>query len=328
VPMNILRSAEEADPVAAESSSPTIPAAAMHDVSDAEATAFVDTLLGGADEWKSPRIRYRLSSDFQADWKAEIGHWLKTAERHSFLPALLDRLLKRAKRGTRSVGVDPNDKRHNELVAELAPAMVTHYFVHTGWTFGRWEPVTGGAVDVDVELEAPDRCRVHLQGKAPDQPGSVVDHRRVDGEYNSRVLAAVAHAANQLPRVGGEAKFVAVCANRTWPLSSNPQCLVTDLVGSTVGINSEVTLPRSHLGRFWTVDWQHVSGVVALDYLRGVDVFTYPCTVLLNPKANVQASPDWFPRARVCQLVEGRFRWIRGEPGRAHTLPDGTAITP
>jgi hypothetical protein len=34
--------------------------------------------------------------------------------------------------------------------------------------------------------------------KAPDQPGKVVDHRREDGEYDSRVLVDVDKAASQL----------------------------------------------------------------------------------------------------------------------------------
>lgn len=69
-------------------------------------------------------------------------------------------------------------------------------------------------------------------------------------------------------------------------------------------------------------------GVVLLDYIRGLDTFTYRCTVLTNPRADHPLSPDWFPRARVSVVDGGRFRWINGEPGgRGHTtLPDGTVL--
>ena len=68
-----------------------------------------------------------------------------------------------------------------------------------------------------------------------------------------------------------QAKIIAVCANRTQPLSTNAQCLVTDLSGSTLGIGKVCTLPTRNLGKFWTPEWKHVSGVVILDYLRGTD---------------------------------------------------------
>ncbi|MCK6536213.1 MAG: hypothetical protein L6Q84_24875 [Polyangiaceae bacterium] len=309
-----------------EAPSPSVTAEDLHVVSREEALAFVDALFGSPEEWRSPLIRYRLSSDFQSDWKEEVGNWLKTAERLSFLDPLLDRLIKRTKRGTRSVGVDPNDRRHSELISELAPAMIAYYLSGTGWQFKAWEPITGGDVDVDLELEAPDGRQVHVQVKAPDQPGLVVNHRSVDGENDERVLAAVLKAAEQLPRPGTAVNLIAVCANRTWPLSGEPGFLVTELVGSTVQRGSVVSLPRSRVGRFYSTDWAHIAGVVVLDYLRGVDVFKYPCTVLLNPQAARPASPDWFPRGRVCQFDGEAFRWIRGEPGDEHTLPDGTKL--
>lgn len=206
--------------------------------------------------------------------------------------------------------------------------MVAHYLTHTGWAFVAWEPIAGGDCDVDIALTAKDGAPVLFQVKAPDQPGYVVGHHLVDGEYDQRVLEAVAKAARQLPRTGPEAKFIVVCANRTWPLSSNVQCLVVDLVGSTVGHDSVVTLEGSRLGKFWRRDWKHVSGVVVLDYLRGHSDFLYPCTVLLNPVASVPGAPDWFPHARVFVLEDSVFRWVRGEPGDTHTLPDGTMLVP
>lgn len=56
--------------------SPSAERSELHDIDDAVACAFVDDVLGAAEEWRSLIIRYRLSSDFQAHWKAEIGHWI------------------------------------------------------------------------------------------------------------------------------------------------------------------------------------------------------------------------------------------------------------
>jgi hypothetical protein len=204
--------------------------------------------------------------------------------------------------------------------------MVVHYLTGTGWRFCRWEPITGGDVDVDVELVTSDGRTAYLQVKAPDQPGRVVGDRRKEGEYDERVVKAVAKAASQLPENGTEAKLIVVCANRTQPLSLHPGCLVTELIGSTLQLPSGTVLPRSRLGKFFCSEWKHVSGVVMLDYLRGETRFEYPCTILLNPNADVQAKADWFPRGRVCKLDGSMFRWVRGEPGRYHTLPDATPI--
>jgi hypothetical protein len=309
--------------------SPSVHALELHVVDDGAARAFVDEKFGRSEEWRSFLIQYRLTSDFQADWKAEVGHWLKTAERLGFLDKVLARVLKRAKdppahvvRPTR----EANDPHHLVLAQELAPAMASYYFVGTGWAFDAWEPVMGGEVDVDVSLRAPDGTRVMVQVKAPDQPGQIVAHQRVDGEYDDRVLRQIAKAAGQLPKSSAGANLILVSANRTWPLSGEPGCVVTELIGSTRGTEKGVFLRRADCGKFWTPEWAHISGVVLLDYVRGVDQFKYQCTVLLNPVATATASSEWFPRARVCQLEGSTFRWIRGEPGRAHTLPDGTSL--
>jgi hypothetical protein len=309
--------------------SPSVHARELHTIDDHAARAFVDAVFGRPDEWRSLLIQYRLSSDFQADWKAEVGHWLKTAERLGFLEKVLARVLKRAKSPPPhvvSAAREANDPHHLVLAQELAPAMATHYFVGTGWAFEAWEPVTGGGVDVDVSLRAPGGTRVMLQVKAPDQPGDVVGHRLVGGEYNERVLIQITKAAGQLPVSTETPNLIVVSANRTWPLSGDPQCVVTELIGSTLQMGNVVMLPRSRRGKFWTPEWRHIAGVVLLDYLRGIDEFKYACTILLNPFAEVGASAEWFPRARVCVLEGSTFRWVRGEPGDAHTLPDGTAL--
>ena len=112
---------------------PTIDASTLQRIDRAAALATVDAHLGAADEWKSPLIRYRFSSNFHSDFKEEIGHWLHTAERFGFQGALVERLAKRAKRESRSVAVDPNDRRHTELLVELAAAIFAHYLCGTGW---------------------------------------------------------------------------------------------------------------------------------------------------------------------------------------------------
>jgi hypothetical protein len=303
--------------------SPTIDASALHRDDPTAALAFVDALLGDASEWSSPLINYRLSSDFQADWKEEVGHWLKTAERCGFLEQLRQRVIKRAKRGTTAVEVDPNDKSHNVLVQELASAMVIHYLTGTGWTFQAWEPITGGSVDVDIQLGAPDGSAVYVQVKAPDLPGRVVG-----GEYDERIVAAVAKAAQQLPPSGSQVKLIAVCANKGFPISLHPpMSLIADLIGQTT-CGSPVTLPKSRLGKFWTSQWAHVAGVVLLDYGRGGDRFLYPCTVLLNPSLDIRGMADWFPHARVCTFDGSEFHWVRGAPGDLHGIPDGARFDP
>lgn len=314
-----------------EQPSPSMHAHELHVIGDDEARGFVDRLFGPAGEWKSPLIRYRLDSDFQADWKAEVGHWLKTAERLGFLDKVLHRVLTRAKNPPPQV-VSPskasNDPHHLVLGQDLAPAMAAHYLVGTGWSFEKWEPITGGAIDVDLSLHAPGGTRCQLQVKAPDQPGEFNGHRRENGEYDERVVGAIAKAAGQLLSDTTDVNLIVVSANRIWPLSGNPDCVVTDLFGTSVshGSGTPIVLPRDQLGRFWSPGWRHIAGVVLLDYIRGSDAFMYGCTVLLNPVANHGASADWFPRARVCLLGGDKFHWERGEPGFAHGLPTGTIL--
>jgi hypothetical protein len=287
----------------------------------------VDALLGPPDEWHSPLIRYRLSSGWQADWKEEVGHWLDTAERYGFLEPLRKRILKRAKQDLGSgAAVDPNDVLNRILMSELAEAMVTHYLAGTGWSFSRWQPCLLGA-DVDVALRTPSGTEALVQVKSTDQPGRVVGGRVMDGERDEHVVASAEKAARQLPKVGPEAKFVALCPNRS-PLSAPWACLVPHLIGATLGARV-VTLPRGNLGRFWAPEWKHVSGVLVLEMPRPVSGDPlYSCVALLNPVSDVRASADWFLHARVCVLEGDTFRWIRGDPGSPSYLPDGTRLTP
>jgi hypothetical protein len=209
----------------------------------------------------------------------------------------------------------------------MAPAMFEHYFCGTGWTFGglEWEHNGGSAGDVDLQLSAPDGTPVMFQVKSPDQPGLVVNHRLVGGEFDDRVVAAVEKAAGQLPRSGPEAKIIAVTPNRNWPLSSTPYCLVTKLIGGTVQFESgAIVLPKANLGKFSTPEWKHVSAVVILDYVRAAPP-VYGCTVLLNPWAEVRAPETWFRGGRVAVLDAESFRWAGGQPEDS-MLPDGTRM--
>lgn len=279
----------------------SVNASNLHEISSEHAIALVNQEFGLADEWESPIISYRLSSNFQADWKEEIGHWLHTAKILGFAKPLLNRIIKQAKRGTRSIDVDPNDRRHQKLLQELAPAMVVHYLCRTGWQFTEWEPITGGNVDVDVSLYAPDGTETYLQIKAPDQPGKTSSRKIVDGEYDSRIIKAVENAATQLPLIAQQANIIVVCAIRRIPLSEYPQCLVSHLIGKTIQDETGITLSRSSMGKFFKDEWRKISCVVMLDLIRDLsDDPRYGCTVLMNPSAQLQAKESWFPHGKIC----------------------------
>lgn len=297
---------------------------ALHSISRGEALRLADRRLGDPTLWPSPLVNYRLGSDFQSDWKEEVGHWLHTAGQCGFADALVERIVSRARRGTRSQGIDPNDKRHLELKQELAPAMVAHYLIGLGWSFDAWEPSGPRGIDVDLSLEPPGCPAVSIQVKAPDQPGRFEGHRVVDGGFDDRVIAAVEKAGKQLKGNPG-ANLVFVCANRDLSLASQPFCLVTHLVGSSVQTEYHVSIPLSRRGRFFDADWQDVAGVAALDFNRGVRLL-YSCSVLTNPAAKHVAQADWFRRARVAVLQGQTFEWVRGEPTAEHFLPAGTVL--
>lgn len=273
-------------------------------------------------------MAYRLGADFQADWKEELGQWLKTAETFGFLGELVRVLSDEKRRPSRSIEVDPNDKHHLKLHQHAAAAMFCHYFTRTGWGFGAWEPEHGGDVDIDLALTAPDGTAVDLQVKAPDQPGQLVNGRLRDGNFDERVVTALDNASAQLPQPARSPALIAVFVQRTIPMVTNPACLVRHVFGSTLSVHGDtsVYLPKDRFGRFMSGDWNHVAGLVAIDLIRGVDEVRYACTVLLNPKAVYQASPEWFPRSRVAMLEGDSFRWVRGEAGQRSMLPPGTRV--
>ena len=55
---------------------------AMESPGAAEAMARVERFLGGVDEQTSELLRYRWTSEFQADWKGEIVRAVRSAKNH------------------------------------------------------------------------------------------------------------------------------------------------------------------------------------------------------------------------------------------------------
>lgn len=306
--------------------SPAIDVRDIHRLPDAEAMRFVDNVLGPPDAWPSPLIKYRLGAEFQADWKVELGQWLKAAREFGFLDQVLHQLRTQAQRPSKADTIDPNDERHLKLHQHLAVARITHYLTALGWGFDAFEPDTGSSVDIDLSLRAPDGKLVEFQVKAPDQPGRRENGRIVDGENDERIVHAVRKAAGQLRRPAVAPSIIGVCANRDWALSWDIGCLVKLLMGSTSQVGSRVFLTRANAGVFFTDEWAHVSAVLVLDFVRGAEVGKYVCVALMNPDAIFPIAEGCFPRGRVMRLKDGTFGWVRGPPGDAHTLPDGTSL--
>jgi len=174
--------------------------------SEAEALGAADAFFGDPDRWEPSLIAYRLRSDFQADWKAEVGRWLVAAMDLGYIDHLthkLERAFKDLKNPNRVSGA--NDSSHLILGQELAGAMTVYYFTRMGWKFVAWEPKLPEGVkgDVDVRLVCPHGIVTDVQIKAPDQPGEREEGQVVDGEYDERVLKGVDKGVEQLERVPG-----------------------------------------------------------------------------------------------------------------------------
>jgi hypothetical protein len=279
----------------------------------AEAVAFVDETLGTASAWGSSLIAYRLSSDFQEDWKTEVGCWLWLARELGFLDALLARIA-RARNEAQALHVTgPNDSAHRILLAELAPAMVTYYFVRQGWRFVEWEPSVH-AGDVDVRLICPRGVVTDMQVKAPDQPGELRHGRIHDGEYDTRVLAHVDKALKQLQAAPGPQRIAVLSPQRTRPIRAG--VLARHLYGRVTQDDSCVVLRAVDRGVFASNAGHSIGAVVDLSLLRGVDEALYRCTAFVNPWAETAAAPnpDIFRDARVCRLEAGAFMWHPEEP--------------
>jgi hypothetical protein len=308
--------------------SPSATAEQLHRASPEEALALVDRVLGPAETWPSPLLAYRLGSDFQEDWKVELGQWLKAAEKFEFLDHVV-KLIDDEKRPVKDQTdkVERHDLRHLKLHQAVSAARVTHYLTATGWGFRGIETERGKEIDIDIALTAPSGELVEFQAKSPTirNPNQPKDDKTDD----ERIVIAVDKGARQLPKPARGHAFLAVCANRDLSLAYRPECLVTHLIGSTYSWHGsdQVFLERDEmsLGKFFTPEWEHVSGIFLLDLVRGIDTRLNTCTVLLNPNAKFQANPDWFPFARVCVLEGDKFRWVRGEP-HGSGVPNGTLL--
>jgi hypothetical protein len=121
---------------------------------------------------------------------------------------------------------------------------------------------------VDLELVAPSDQRVVLQLKAPDQSGVVAHYRIADGEYDERVLTAIANARDQL--VGAQQpSMIVVCAQRLGSVAAHSDFATTRLLGISHQVDGLLVYPRDELGCFACDAWRHIGAVALLDHLRG-----------------------------------------------------------
>lgn len=285
-------------------------------VSHEAALELVDTHLGLPTTWSaSAMLQYRLDADFQANWKAEVGHWLYAAKRNGFLEEMLKPLFGEREKTSTNLERSVNDPRHLKLHQQLATAMMCHYLTGTGWGFSGWETEQGGALDIDLAMNAPGGALVELQAKAS---GTTT------GE--DQYLIGLEKAVHQLPTPSRSVALVGLFAQREphRSLPGDPSPLIRRLYGSSCQYPDEVLIPKT--GPFPTGGWEHVAGVFAIDLLRGIDTVRYALTVFLNPRATHPANPDWFPRARILVVEDDRLRWLGGEPWERCPVPDRTRV--
>jgi hypothetical protein len=284
----------------------------LHEIDDDDACALVDATLGKAEEWRALIVQYRFRSDFQAHWKAEIGHWLNTARRCGYLDRLVERVRARANNPACriSASVTIEDPSYRVLLEEVHPAMVAHYLLRTGWGFRAWDTPDGAGGDVDLAVTAPSGEPVDIQIKVP-------------GTQDP--LAALEKAARQL-RGSPNRTMVVVCSRDQEHVSCSPEDFIASLIGISLSQDGSVHL--STRGRFASPEWSHVGAVVFLDYLPGLERQNYCCTVVLNPwcKPEAKIERDWFLYARVLRLDGDRFRWDPVPPTGRVGFPDGTYV--
>ena len=295
--------------------------------SDQDACAFVDSLCGVRD-WKSALTSYRLQAEFQADWKAEVGHWLLFAQRSGFLPEVEHLLFTRAvpyvAPALPNGKPDPNDKGHAILVQILAEVEVAYYLRQTGWSFVEWQPKLRGS-DIDVRMKTPSGHLVDLQVKASDRPGHVHGHQRSDGEIDEHVQKGMEKALGQIAFAPGPARMIVATPQRTWPMSRAANPIASQMIGSTIGFGGgRVILNERSRGLFASELGKKISAAMILDLIRGLEDKHYGCTIFLNPWAESQVLGEAdFPAAAVCELSGERFGW-RGSPGQCYVVPSGT----
>jgi len=285
----------------------------LHVITDEDACRLVDERLGRADEWRSKIISYRLESPFQAHWKAEIGHWIATAERTGYADQFLAPVISRSKNDARRLPVtrELDDPLYRFMLAELAPGMFAHYMLATGWKYRHWALPASAGGDVDLGLWSPDEDRlVDVQIKAP-------------GTENP--FGALTKAARQLS-TSLNRTLIALCSRDSHSLAGDPDDLLAKLLGNTTIHDGVVRL--TDRGAFATPEWINVGGVAFLNYIPGVDSQAYACSVVLNPWARQRARVDrrWFARGRVLGVDGNAFRWTPNAPEGSSYFPEGTHV--
>jgi len=294
-----------------------------------QACAFVETVMGTATSWSSPLVSYRLAADFQADWKCEIGRWLLFAKQAGFLSRIQGGISRARK--MRSVALpdgapDPNDRAHEILHQELAPAEVAYYLTANGWSFVSVPPANNNTgFDVDLRMRTPRGFIADIQIKASDRMGRIESGRRYDGEIDEYVTIGLEKAMAQIAPAPGPIRMVVTCPQRTWPMSREPNAVAAQMIGSTIGFEGGVTLKPNDRGLFARDLYKNVHAAIVLDFFRPVDDERYGCAVFLNPWAapGPGPRPDEFPHAAVCELVSDTFIW-HGDPGFCYVVPEGT----
>lgn len=281
-------------------------------------------MLGPPSSWPSPLLAYRLSDDFQAPWKCELGQWLHCAQTYGFLDRVRHDLEHHARKSVSRLDRHPNDERHLKLHQHLAASRTIHYLTATGWTFDSYESVTGGQIDIDVTLRNPADEIVEIQVKAPGVPSPAGAHAH--SRSDEGLKRALTKGVGQLRKPAQSAALVVICANYDRPLSWSSHRVSRFAIGkATCQAVGACSVRPEDEGLFFTIGWKHMSGIVMLDVAFGEADTLYPCTVLLNPCADLQIVADSFPHARVLELRGDRFRWIHGEPQHPF-FPDGTRL--
>ena len=291
--------------------------------SAADALVYADEVLGDSTNWFPSLVAYRLASEFQADWKTEVGCWLLLARDQGFLRPLVKRLGRALGDAPNPSVIGPNDSAHRLLLQELAPAMTAYYLTGMGWTFEAWEPAVSGG-DADVRLASPCGVRTDVQVKAPDQPGDRENGQIVDGEFDERVLVSTDRAMAQLHTSPCPGRLVVVSPQRIGSFRGG--VLASHVVGRQVLRRGVRGVTQESRGRFASEIGGGISAVASLNLVRGEEETLYRCTVIRNPwlRAPIgELSTASFPHSRVLSMEQGIFSW-HPEPPRDGLFPTGT----
>lgn len=177
-------------------------------------------------------------------------------------------------------------------------------------------------------LPCPNPYVVQLVAKEGPSDREVIGDQEVGGNNDEHIWLAMRKALGQLPRPARAPAILVVCTNRRGSLAYRPDPVDGRLLGSSVTDGEITSIPHTYRGAFFEKAWSHIGAVVLLDKSRGLEEFSYICTVYLNPGAEEAArcDPSWFRGARVCRIDQGVVRWSPGPPELC--VPEGTVIEP